>query len=107
MRDAGLLKIYSLENTAAAGAKPVDKLVSLGTAFYDELMIGVTRLYAARGANAKVDALVRCYNTSIAEVGLYVILEDDKQYQIDAVQKHDDSVDLTLVKVEDYYEVVE
>lgn len=106
MRDAGLLTIYTLVNIATAGRKPEEKLVAVDTAFYDELTIGVNRLYSARGANQKIDALVKCYNTPIVDTGMYVILEDGKQYQIDFIQKRDDdSVDLTLVRVEDYYEV--
>lgn len=105
MRDSGILKIYTLTNTAAAGEMPTEKLVNVGSAFYDELTVGVTRLYAALGANQKIDALVRAYNTHIT--GEYVILEDGNQYQIQAIQKRDDHEDLTLTKVEDYYEVVD
>lgn len=105
MRDSGLLTIYSLQNIAEPGMKPTEKLVKVEDAFYDELTVGVTRLYAAMGANQRIDALIRVYNTSIPQTGMYATLEDGKQYQIEAIQKRADSIDLTLRKVDDYYEV--
>lgn len=110
MRDEGLLKFYSLVNTAPSGAKPVEKLVDLETnAFYANKQIGVTRLYAAKGANARIDKLVYCYNIIVPEAAKYVILEDGRQYMItDAVQIVDeDAVELSLVRLETYYDVAE
>ena len=110
MRDEGILKFYNLQNVAQSGAKPVEKLVYLDEqAFYANKQIGVTRLYAAKGANAKLDKLVWVYNTIIPEAAKYVILEDGRQYLIDeAVQiVDDDAIELSLVRLENYYEVAE
>lgn len=109
MRPTGLCTIYTLENIAQAGRKPTEKLVELCTAYYAERTVGYNRIYAALGANQRIDMLIRIFNTEMIEAGMYVILEDGKQYQIDIAQKiiGTDSVDLTLVRVEDYYEVVE
>lgn len=113
MRDDGILTFYELTNTAAAGRMPVEQLVSVGTAYYGRMRVGVTRLYAALGANRSIDALVRCYNTPAVPEGtkpaLFVILEDGKQYRIDAVQEQTDldAVDLTLVRLEDFYDVAD
>ena len=116
MRDDGILTFYELKNTAAAGSMPVLQLVACGTAYYGRQYVGVTRLYAARGANASVDVLARCYNTPEvpmasdgAHAAQYVILEDGRQYRIDAVQEQTDldAVDLTLVRLEEKFDVAD
>ena len=102
----GLLTIYSLENTATNGYKPVEQLVKIEDAYYEERKAGVTRIYQAMGADHKFDVLVRCFNTDVPQEGLYVVI-DDVQYRIDVCQKiiGQDAIDLTLVKLESYYDV--
>ena len=109
MRDAGILTLYSLQNTADEGDMPAEKLVPIGTAYYAERTVGYNRIYAARGANEEVDTVVRCYNTDIPYSAKYVILEDGQQYQITVKQKivDEDATDLTLVRMEDYYDVTD
>lgn len=107
MRPTGLCTIYKLENTSELGRKPTEKLVKIVDAYYAERTVGYNRIYAARGANQKINQLVRVFNTNLIEEGMYVVLEDGYQYQIDIAQKiiGKDAVDLTLVRVEDYYDV--
>ena len=113
MRDDGILTFYELTNTAEDGAMPVEQLVTVGTAYYARRTVGVTRLYAAFGANRSIDVLARCFNTPTLPEGTkpaqFVILEDEKQYRIDAVQELPDldAVDLTLVRLEDFYDVAD
>lgn len=114
MRDDGILTFCELRNTAPAGRMPTEELVSVGTAYYGRMRVGVTRLYAALGANRSIDVLARCYNTPAVPEGSvkpaqFVILEDGKQYRIDAVQEQTDldAVDLTLVRLEDFYDVAD
>lgn len=108
MRDEGILQFCALVNVANPGFKPVQKLSCVGTAFYGRRSVGVTRLYAAAGANRNIDVLVRCYNTPEApERAEYAILENGKQYRIDAVQELPDldAIDVTLVRLEALYDV--
>lgn len=107
MRDMGLLTLYDLVTTSTSGNMPVEKLSSLGTAFYAEKTVGYNRIYAARGANEEIDMVVRCYNTDVPYSAKYVVLEDGNQYQISVKQKivDEDCTDLTLVRLEDYYDV--
>lgn len=109
MRDMGILTLYSLVNTAAKGDKPLEKLVKVGEAYYAERTVGYNRIYAAMGANERIDILVRCYNTDIPYSAKYVVLEDGEQYQISVKQKivDEDATDLTLVRVEKYYDVID
>lgn len=107
MTDNGLLKLYTLKNIATAGEMPKQALVEVGTAYYSERTVGYNRIYAAMGADQQIDMLVRCWNTELPTDAQYVILEDGQQYQISVKQKivGTDAVDLTLVRVEEYYDV--
>lgn len=107
MRDAGILTLYSLTTTASTGDAPIEKLESLGTAFYAERTVGYNRIYAAKGANEVIDKVVRCYNTDVPYSAKYATLEDGNQYRISVKQKivDEDATDLTLVRLEDYFDV--
>lgn len=106
MDEQGLLTLYSLENVAPKGLKPSMKLVEVAKAYYSERAVGVNRMYAALGANHRIDSLLRCYNTEIEDSWI-VIPDDGKQYQIDAMQKviGKDAIDLTLIRVEKLYDI--
>ena len=108
MRDDGILTFYALQNTATPGRMPVEKLVSVGSSYYSRRNVGVTRMYAAAGANRSIDLLVRCHNTpSVPGGALYVVPSDGNQYRIDFAQTLPDleAVDLTLVRLEANYDV--
>lgn len=107
MRDMGILSIYDLVTTSTSGDMPVEKLSLVGTAYYAEKTVGYNRIYAARGANQEIDMVVRCYNTDVPYSAKYVVLEDGNQYQISVKQKivDEDATDLTLVRMEGYYDV--
>ena len=104
MRDGGILKFYSLRNVAEKPLMPVEKLVPSGQAFFDYRTIGVNRLYAAAGADRQIDLLVRAYNTLVPYDCAFVVI-DDVQYRIDAQQRMKDDVDLTLIRLEDRYDI--
>lgn len=105
----GTLRIYTLQNTAAAGAMPVGQLVQKypEDVYYSDRVVGYNRQYAAMGADQYISKLVRIWDMPV-EVGEYVII-DGTQYRIDQVQllKDEDGlkvVDLTLAKLEDRYD---
>ena len=108
MRDQGILKFYDLKNISTAGAKPKEQLVDLEMpAYYAEKTIGYNRMYAAKGASYKLDALVHVYNTRLPEAAKYVILEDGRQYRIGDVQVivDEDALDLSLERLNQNYDV--
>ena len=107
MRDMGVLTLYDLVTTSTSGDMPIEKLSEIGKAYYAEKTVGYNRIYAARGANQEIDTVVRCYNTDVPYSAKYVVLEDGNQYQISVKQKivDEDATDLTLVRLEDYYDV--
>lgn len=107
MRDAGILTLYNLTSTTTSGDMPVEKLEALCTAYYAEKTVGYNRIYAAKGADEQIDMVVRCYNTDVPYSAKYVVLEDGNQYQISVKQKivDEDATDLTLVRLEEYFDV--
>lgn len=111
MDKEGILNICTLTNTAEAGYMPVDKLVTVETAYYRKRTVGYNRMYAAMGANKNIDLLVRCFNISVPDYSreLYVYFPDDDsvQYRVSMIQEIVDegAIDLTLERLEDLYEV--
>ena len=108
----GILTLYALENTAAPGRMPTEKLVEQEKAYYENRVIGVTRIYAAKGAKQQIDKLVRIWRNESIEIGWYLIPEDGVQYRIDEIQHlYDDDrlkvTDLTLSRLEQFYDVAE
>ena len=107
----GTLKIYTLQNTAEAGAMPVDQLVQKypEDVYYSDRVVGYNRQYAAMGADQYISKLVRIWDMPV-EVGEYVII-DGTQYRIDQVQMLNDEdglkvCDLTLSKLEERYDCI-
>lgn len=108
MRDGGLVTLYALENTAQPGFMPVERLVEKGRAYYSYVTAGVTRIYAAMGANRQFDLVIRCHNMVALPDGVkFAVPEDGQQYRIDPAQPiyDEDAIDLTLVRLEDYFDV--
>ena len=107
VRDGGIIKLYTLEDVSESGLKPEEKLVFNSEFFFAKMVTGVTRRYAALGANRDFNAVVRCWNAVIADDVRYAIDEEGTQYRIDVKEPvHDlDAVDLTLVRLEEFYDV--
>lgn len=108
MREGGIVRLYALANNAEAGFMPREQLSQVCELFYSYSTAGVTRMYAALGANRSIDLLIRCWNaTSLPDGVMYAIPEDGKQYRIDMAQPiyDEDAIDLTLVRLEANYDV--
>lgn len=108
MRDGGIVKLYALENIAEPGFMPVQKLVFKGKAYYSYVTAGITRIYAALGADRQFDMVIRAHNMIELPDGVkYAVPEDGRQYRIDPAQPiyDEDAIDLTLVRLEEYYDV--
>ena len=110
MRDGGIAKLCALENINERGRMPVEMLVTKSTEYYSYRTVGVTRRYAALGANREFDLVVRLWNCLELPDGVsYAVLEDGKQYRIDFTQQIVDehAKDITLVRLENYYDVTD
>lgn len=108
--DSGILELYKLVNTAPNGNMPNEQLAYVDSAYYGERTVGYNRQYAAKAVNESVDKLIRIWRDESISAGMYVLLEDGDQYQIDFVQHllDDDGLkvtDLTLSRLEKNYEL--
>lgn len=109
MFDSGLLTLYNLRDISNKSGMPKMALVEVTKSYYSNRVIGYNRLYAAMGANCKVDKIVRIWRESQARTEQIVEFEDGEQYKITAVQnlKDDNNLsvtDLTLERIEELYE---
>lgn len=115
MLDSGELYICTLTETAEPGMKPAPRLTpEEEPRAYERRRIGYGRIYAAKGADERIDAVYRIWDDmeDTVRIGMYVLTTTGNQYQIDAVQPTTDEhgipvLDLTLSAVEDYYEIAE
>ena len=106
----GLVTVYRVEDQAAPGDKPVEKLVEKVTLRYARRTVGIRRHYAALNAGAKVDLLLRVpFRPDVSAQDVAVPALDGKQYRITLVQVPEDVtppvMDLTLERLERDYEL--
>jgi len=98
--NSGVVKIYSVKDGGETGCQPVEVLDKLKeTLRYEERRLGVTRLYAARQNQVRIDRVIRCPARPVTSQDV-AVTEDGKKYRIDLVQAVPDayppSADLTL-----------
>jgi hypothetical protein len=105
----GLVKIYSVSNTAAAGEMPKEELTLKETLRFHDRTVGFSRFYAAKQASEKVDKLIRCPLVSSVSATDQAVIGTE-QYQITLVQYPEDvkpdSMDLTLERLGTLYDIV-
>lgn len=98
----GVVDIYSVENKAEAGYKPVFDLSAKYKLRFNENRLGINRYYSALQNQIKVAKVIRVNRLPITNQDIAII--DDVQYRIDMVQAVEDvyppCIDLTLVKIE-------
>lgn len=110
--DSGTLTVCTLGNMAEAGMMPVWALVVRSRHWYGERTVGYGRYYAAMGANQRIDQLVRIHQDRGIQAGMYAVLGNGEQYRIENVAQGGEDTelrwtDLTLVRLEDRYDVAE
>lgn len=107
----GVVSIYKVDNIAETGNKPKDKLtIKVSLLHYEERIVGMSRFWTAKQANAKVDMLLRTpqlRNVSTQDVAIPI---DGRQYKIVQIQYPKDveppSMDLSLERIEAKYEII-
>lgn len=108
----GKLYLCHLVNVSDPGRMPHEALSIVTDAYYEKRQVGVTRMYAAAGANQQIDLLVRVFNSEYADDNaLYVVFmvnNEPVQYRVEQSQEiiEESAVDLTLVRLENYYDVI-
>lgn len=107
--NSGVVRIYTVTNTAADGAKPVETLTLAHTLRYHERTVGLTRYYEALQANVRVQHVLRCPRLTCVSTQDVAIPNDGRQYRIVQVQYPEDVtppvMDLTLDALEAVYDI--
>lgn len=107
--NSGVVKIYSVEDSARPGYQPKPSLTLKLTLRYEEQRLGINRLYLSRQNQAEIEKVIRVPRQDSISNQDVAILESGSQYSIDYTQTVQDvyppCLDLSLVKVEQNYEV--
>lgn len=107
--NSGVVKIYSVEDSAQPGYQPKPSLNLKLTLRYEEQRLGINRLYLSRQNQAEVEKVIRVPRQDSISNQDVAILENGSQYSIDYTQTVQDvyppCLDLSLVKIEQNYEV--
>ena len=106
--DDGIIHVCTLGNQAHPGEMPKPILMSYKRYYYQDMMVGYSRQYAAQGVNEYIDLLVRIWQDRSIVAGMYAVI-DGKQYRITQIQHLYNSdglkvTDLTLAHLEDFYD---
>jgi hypothetical protein len=105
----GVVSIYAVTDTAAAGDKPVMGITLRQTLRYAERTVGITRFYSAKQAGAEVRYVLRCPRLRDISTQDVAVPNDGKQYKIIQVQYPEDVdpavMDLTLEGLTSLYEI--
>ena len=104
-----MVYIYSVEDSARPGYQPKPSLTLKLTLRYEEQRLGINRLYLSRQNQAEIEKVIRVPRQDSISNQDVAILESGSQYSIDYTQTVQDvyptCLDLSLVKVEQNYEV--
>lgn len=105
----GIVEIYSVQDGAAPGYRPVPMLVRKGALRYQERYLGINRLYSGRQNQLDIQRILRVTKVAGVSNQDVAITEDGQQYRIDSVQNvldvYPSCMDLTLATVKEKYEV--
>ena len=105
----GVVTIYAVENSAPPGYRPSEQLTKKVALRYAEQRLGINRLYMSRQNQAEIERVLRVPRVESISNQDVAVTETGKQYRIDYAQSVADvwppSLDLSLTKVEQEYEV--
>lgn len=108
--NSGTVKIYTVTDGASPGYQP--KVILTGepkyVLHYDERILGITRIYLSRQAQAEIVKVIRVPRVNISPQDV-AVTEDGEKYEISTVQKAEGvfppSLDLSLKKLSQNLEV--
>lgn len=105
----GVVRIYTVTDAAQPGYQPKPALTLVEALFYQERRVGLQRYYSSKQAQVQVERVIRTQLRPGVSPQCVAITEDGVQYGIDLVQQVTDaypaSMDLTLTRIEQKYEV--
>lgn len=107
----GIVRIYSVEDTAAPGYAPVETPALKITLPYEERRLGISRYFYGQQNQMQIDRVLRVQRAGKVNTQDIAVTEDGQNYRVDLVQSVFDvwpeSVDLTLSKIEQVIDLTE
>lgn len=107
----GVVRIYSVEDTASPGYAPVETPSLKITLRYEERRLGISRYFYGQQNQLQIDRVLRVQRAGKVTSQDIAVTEDGQNYRVDLVQSVPDvwpeSVDLTLSKIEQVIDLTE
>ena len=107
----GIVRIYSVEDTASPGYAPVETPTLKITLRYEERRLGISRYFYGAQNQLQIDRVLRVQRAGKVNTQDIAVTEDGQNYRVDLVQSVFDvwpeSVDLTLSKIEQVIDLTE
>ena len=107
----GVVRIYSVEDTAAPGYAPVETPTLKITLRYEERRLGITRYFSGAQNQMQIDRVLRVQRAGKITSQDIAVTEDGQNYRVNLVQSVPDvwpeSMDLTLSKIEQVIDLTE
>lgn len=107
----GVVRIYSVEDTAAPGYAPVETPTLKITLRYEERRLGITRYFSGQQNQLQIDRVLRVQRAGKITSQDIAVTEDGQNYRVNLVQSVPDvwpeSMDLTLSKIEQVIDLTE
>lgn len=107
----GVVRIYSVEDTASPGYAPVETPSLKITLRYEERRLGISRYFYGQQNQLQIDRVLRVQRAGKITSQDIAVTEDGQNYRVDLVQSVPDvwpeSVDLTLSKIEQVIDLTE
>lgn len=97
--DDGILKIYSIKNTAKKGDKPALVLCYKSSHYYGFENIGIQRYYTALEHNQQIDSVLSIYRDDTIRYSDIVQLEDRLFYEIKTIQPTTDDNGILITRL--------
>ena len=97
--DDGIVKIYSVVNTADAGDKPKEALEYKTSFYFSYDNLGVTRYYEALRANQLIEAVINVQWDLSVKTTDVAVMEDGTQYRIAMSQPQVDDDGLRFMRL--------
>lgn len=105
----GVVKIYTVTNSAQPGYQPVPALTLKCVLRYEEQRLGIQRYYSGRQNQVEIERVLRVPRYGGITNQDVAVTEDGRQFRVDMVQNVTDvypaSLDITLAKIEQEIEV--
>ena len=107
----GIVRIYSVTDTAEPGYAPVETPTEKIKLPYEERRLGITRYFSGAQNQMQIDRVLRVQRAGKVNTQDIAVTEDGQNYRVDLVQSVPDvwpeSVDLTLSKIEQVIDLTE